>query len=220
MNKEQSSTAAMIVALLAVGGLSWFFYLATPLDVDATTLSSLPLEVRQWRGRDVPMEGEVEAMLDADFNVQRVYYHPIGGLVWFYIGYYGTERGGRPEHTPWVCYPTSGWQIVENSVVEISGESGLRVNELLIEKDDEWRLVHFWYQSHRRTGMVGGVDQAYERIMSRILDGRADGSLVRLSTPLSNRSERTPGRARLISFGREMLPLLEDHWPEERKAST
>ncbi len=220
MNKEQSSTVAMTLLLLAVGGLSWFFYLATPLEVDAKTLSEVPLRIRQWRGQDVPIEGKVEAMLDADYNVQRVYHHPIGGLVWFYVGYYGTQRGGRPEHTPWVCYPTNGWDIIEDRIVEVAGADGLRVNELLIRNQDEWRLVHFWYQSHRRTGMVGGADQTVERIMSRILDGRADGSLVRLSTPLYDRNERTPARARLISFGREIVPLLREHWPKEEAAAT
>ena len=58
-----------------------------------------------WKGHDIPMEGSVEEILRADRHLQRSYYDRAGGLVWLYVGYYGTSRGGRSEHTPWVCYP-------------------------------------------------------------------------------------------------------------------
>ena len=212
------ATALLAVLLLAVGAVSWHLHLSGSLSVDADALSEVPLEFQHWQGRDIPMQGGVEEMLDADYNLQRAYVHPVGGLVFLYVGYYGTERGGRPEHTPWACYPTNGWKILERNVVTI--DDGLRANEILVEKDGERRLVHFWYQSSERTGMLGGFDHAYERLRSRIVEGRADGSLVRLSTPLEKRSEQHAARARLMSFGRGIVPILREHWPHERPAAT
>jgi EpsI family protein len=159
------------------------------------------------------MKSGVEEMLDADFHVQRSYVHRTGFLLWLYVGYYGTERGGRPEHTPWVCYPSNGWEIVSREVVKV--DANRRANEIIVEKGGKRRLVHFWFQTYREKQVIGGIDQLYERLAGRILEGRADGSLVRLSTPLPESLDVDFVRSRLIAFGRDVAPLLHEHWPEE-----
>ena len=215
MNGERWLTIGLALVLLGTGAVSWGVYLRTPLAVRAETLAEIPIEISNWRGQDIVVETGVAEMLDADFNVQRVYQHPVGGLVWFYVGYYGTQRGGRPEHTPWVCYPSNGWEIVRQSVVELGGAENLLANEIVVERDGELRLVHFWYQSYRRGGMLGDFDQAVERLRNRVLDGRADGSLVRLSTPIAGLDSEFAARIRLKQFAQALVPLLRMHWPEE-----
>jgi hypothetical protein len=65
--------------------------------------------------------------------------------------------------------------------------------------------------------MLGGLDQTFDRFVSRLRYGRADGSLVRLSTPVEPGEAEDTARTRLRSFARELLPLLEAHWPEEAR---
>jgi len=216
MDSERKLLVALAVALVLTGAVSWHAYLRPTLSVDPASLGSIPHRIGPWSGADHPVDGGVERMLAADYNLQRTYAHPVGDIVWFYVGYYGTERGGRPEHTPWVCYPTNGWKIVRRDVVTTPGVEDWQANELVIEKDGSRRLVHFWYQSYRRTAMTGGVDQAVDRLLGRLFDGRADGSLVRISTPVSDRSAETAARSRLFAFGREVVPLLREHWPTEQ----
>jgi hypothetical protein len=91
----------------------------------------------------------------------------------------------------------------------------IRANELLVEKDGERRLVHFWYQNHRKSGMLGGFDQAVERLLSRLRFGRADGSLVRLSTPMRPGEEVESARTRLQALEREVVAPLQTQWPTE-----
>lgn len=213
---ERWTIGALLPLLIAAGVFGWMIQLREPLRVDAEGLTLLPLGVDTWSGRDLEMEGGVEEMLDADFHVNRAYVHRFGDIVWFYLGYYGTERGGRPEHTPWACYPSNGWEIVSRGVVDVTPE--IRANELVVEKDGHRRMVFFWYQSHRRSGMLGGFDQAVDRFLSRLQAGRADGSLVRLSTPLEVGGE-SAARGRLGAFGREIAPSLVEHWPSEARAS-
>ncbi len=219
-NGERWLTIGLALVVLATGAVSWDVYLSTPLAVRAETLGEIPIEISNWRGEDIAIETGVAKMLDADFNIQRVYEHPIGGLLWLYVGYYGTQRGGRPEHTPWVCYPSNGWEIVRRAVVEFGGAENLRANEIVVERDGERRLVHFWYQSYRRGGMLGDFDQAVERLRNRVLDGRADGSLVRLSTPIEGPLSESGARIRLKQFAQAIAPLLREHWPEETNGAS
>lgn len=218
MNLERVSLWLTIPFLAVFGGVSWFLLLQEPLDVDAGRLGELPLEVGEWVGDDIDLDSGVEEILDADYNLQRRYLHPLGDFVWLYLGYYGTERGGRPEHTPWQCYPSAGWEIVRSGVIDavpLAGRPPIRANELLVERSGQLRLVHFWYQSVRRSGMLGGLDQTFDRFVSRIRFGRADGSLVRFSTPVAPTEDEETARSRLRVFAREIFPLLDDHWPEE-----
>ncbi len=215
MNNDRWLTVGLALLVLATGVMSWNVYLTTPLSVSAESLASIPTEISRWQGEDIEVESGVAAMLDADFNVQRTYVHPVGDLVWLYVGYYGTERGGRPEHTPWACYPSNGWNIVRSDVIDLGGTANFQANEFLVEREGETRLVHFWYQSYRKQGMLGDFDQAVERLRNRVIDGRADGSLVRLSTPIDGPESEAVARTRLRQFAQELAPHLRASWPKE-----
>lgn len=211
--------AALIAALLLVGGVGWWFQLQPDLRVEPSRLSTLPMQIDGWKGRAIPVEETVEKMLDADFNLQRSYHgEGPGELVWLYIGYYGTTRGGRPEHTPAECYPSAGWRIESEAQVAIDPDRSLRANEYVVSREGDRRLVHFWYRSYRSTGMLGTVGQSLDRLRGRLSEGRADGALVRVSTPVL-RGREDVARERLRSFARRLDRLLDRHWPVEFPAS-
>lgn len=216
---EKRQALLLIVVLLGAGALAWSFQLRAPLAVDASPLGALPRQFAGWQAQDVPLESTVEAILRADFNVQRVYLHSLGSRVGVYVGYYGTERGGRPEHTPWVCYPNAGWAIESHRTVLVDAARGLQVNEFQVEKDGERALVHFWYRSFRSTGLLGGTDQVWDRFVGRLQHDRSDGALVRLSSAMGSDDDVVAVRTRLIGFGGEIDTLLDRHWPEERPAT-
>jgi EpsI family protein len=207
-------TALLVAAFLAVGAAAWALQLRPPLVVDASPLDALPPKLADWVSVDVPLETTVEAMLRADYNVQRLYRHPLGDVVWVYFGYYGTDRGGRPEHTPVECFRAHGWEVAEPRSLEVDGPSGLRVEEFVVAQGGSWQLVHYWFRSHRSTGLRGGVDQTLDRLFGRLLGGRADGSLVRISTPLRD-GDRVSARSRLLPFAAALDRQLAAHWPRE-----
>lgn len=209
------SNAVLALALLGAGALAWSIQLRPPLVVDVQPLAELPTRIGSWRiVEDVPMEAAVEAELAADLNLHRVYAGPARAPIWLYVGYYGTDRGGRPAHTPRGCYPGQGWAIAEDRVVAVTPDAKLRVNEYLVEREGDRQLVHFWYRSHLRSGMLGGLDQNLDRIIGRIAYGRADGALIRLSTPVGAEGE-VEARGRLLAFASELDPMLGPHWPLE-----
>ncbi|MDH3520257.1 MAG: EpsI family protein [Myxococcales bacterium] len=216
VQEQRWHTLALGAVLILTGALAWSLTLKPALEVDVAPLAALPYEISGWRGVDVPLEDEVTRMLDADFNLQRAYRHPLGGLVWLYVGYYGTDRGGSTGHTPWICYPTSGWEILRSERIVVDERLGLAVNEIVVERERETRLVHFWFRSHRRTGITGTAEQLLDRMLGRLLDGRADGALVRVSTPISNGQSVPDARSTLRSFAGFVDGALGAHWPHER----
>jgi EpsI family protein len=217
MNSSNLGTAILIVILLAVGGFAWSLQLQPALEIDASALATLPTRIEVYDGHEIPLESTVESVLRADFNLQRAYYGA-GSLVWLYVGYYGTTRGGRPEHTPRGCYTGGGWGIEASRTLRVVPGGELRVNEYLVERNGERRLVHFWYRSAQRTGMLGGWDQNIDRFVGRLTRGRADGALIRISTPLSGDDEIS-ARGRLLGFAAALDPLIAERWPTESEAS-
>ena len=213
--KDAWLTAITCGSMLAVGALAWSVYLRPELQVDATALGELPHEIAGWHSKDVPLDVVIASMLDADLHLQRAYTHPFGDMIWLYLGYYGTSRGGRPEHVPRTCYESHGWTLAEQRTLDVDATRGLRTNELLIEKAGERRLVHFWYRSHRATGILGGFGVSLDHLMGRAQDGRADGALVRLSTPISGDDGVVTARARLLGFESALDVQLGAHWPSE-----
>ena len=208
------STAFIAVLFLAVGVLAWSLEFHAPLHADTSPLSAVPAEIAGREGVDLPLEQGAEAMLRADHNLLRAYTNRSGDLVWAYVGYYGTTRGGRPEHTPAACYEAHGWSILERRVFSVPGAPGLRVNEYLVEQGEMRQLVQFWFRSHRSTGLVGGWDQAIDRLVGRVRDGRADGALVRVSAPIGDDGTEAT-RDRVSTFAAALDRELSNHWPVE-----
>ena len=215
---ESLQTTLLAAALLAAGCFAWWLQLRPGLEVDASQLASVPTRIDVFGSVDIPLEETVEANLRADFNLQRVYVSPVGGSIEVYIGYYGTERGGRPEHTPWACYPSAGWTILERDRIWIDRERGLRANDLVVENNGKRYLVLFWYRSFRATGLLGPVDQILDRLIGRLLESRSDGALMRISTPIRG-GDVDAARARLVAFASELDRLVEGRWPVERPSS-
>lgn len=214
MRAQTALNTLLVLGFLAVGSLGWWLMLRPPLEVDVRPLEALPTEIGGWGSSERALEPAVAEVLDADVNLQRTYAGPGSSPIWLYIGYYGTALGGRPQHVPRGCYTGAGWSIQDRRVLEVDPGSQLRVNEFLVQREGERRLVHFWYRSHRRTGMVGGFDQNVDRIVGRLGHGRADGALVRISTPVFAQDE-VQARGRLMAFASELDPLLDEHWPVE-----
>lgn len=211
---SRAQSIGLLLVMVAAGALAWQLQLGPRLRVDASELASLPRQVGAWEALDVPLEAAVESELRADFNLQRVYRMRTGEPLWLYIGYYGTRRGGRPEHTPRGCYTGAGWGIVSTRTLDVDRKNGLRANEYVVEREGQRRLIHFWYRSHRRTGILGGLDQNIDRLLGRLFDARADGALIRVSTPIYG-DDPIAARGRLLSFASRIDPLVGERWPTE-----
>jgi EpsI family protein len=214
---SQSAGRAIMAILVVAGCAVWWLHFRVPIELDPSSIDRISLSLNRWRGEEIPLSDGVEKMLRADSQIQRRYENPDSDLVWLYVGYYGTVRGGRPEHTPWVCYPSAGWVIL--SAIEMppgsasSEKLGGRLNELVVELSGSRRLVHFWYQTHRTRNIATETGLTIDHVLGRLSPGgRADGALVRLSTPL-DQTGIEPARRRLRDFAVALAPNLDENWP-------
>ncbi len=213
--RDRWLVAAIGVLLTAAGLAAWSLSLRTPPRSFATRLEGLPMQLGSWTGETLPIGQTVESILDATYNLQRGYTRPGDPIVWLYLGYYDTARGGTPEHTPRACYHAFGWRVAESATLLRDPERGLRATEYRIELGDEQRLVLFWYQTFRSRDLVSTLELHLDHMLGQLLHRRADGALVRLSTPIIG-GDRAGARARLLDLARLLDPALVALWPEER----
>lgn len=214
MSGDRLATTLLVLALGCVGAGGWWLQLRPKLAVDASALAALPTEIPPWRSEELALEDAVEAELRADLNLQRVYADATGEPIWVYVGYYGTERGGRPEHTPRGCYTGAGWSIDAARRIPVDASGERLVNEYVVSRDGARQLVHFWFRSHRASHLLGGLDQNLDRLVGRLSDGRADGALLRLSADVTDGDE-VGARSRLLAFGGRLDELVAERWPVE-----
>jgi len=217
-SEVSGSAAALIVLLLAFGAAGWWLYLRPAVEVDPHRIEAVSMRLGEWQGVDVPLSEGIEAMLRADAQLQRRYVSAAGEVVWLYVGYYGTARGGRPEHTPWACYPSAGWRIASSAerplVAQAEPVAGAGLMELVVEQAGQERLVHFWYATHRSVAVATEAKLTLDHLAGRVFGGgRADGALVRISTPIGPDGIEA-ARLRLERISGPLLEEVASNWPK------
>lgn len=193
------------------------------LEVEGVPFEGYPRMMKEMKGTDVTMPASVYDALQADGNLFRVFAEdgnssgPQKNLFTLYVGYYGTEKGGRSTHVPMVCYPSSGWSILSVSTKKLwratQGEA-VEINRYIVKKQDEYRLVYFWYQNFRGQVISNGVQQNLVRIANRLRYQRDDGAFVRIEGPATE-SGLPDAERKMDSFASETMNLLQSRWPKE-----
>src|SRR5207244_1770195 len=106
-------------------------------------------------------------VLNADGHLLRRYEKSPAQFLWLYVGYYGTEKGGRTGHLPQYCLPGAGYQIesLGKEWIQTAGGDEVRVNRLLARKNGEETLILYWIQSDGSRVVDSGVKMNINRFM-------------------------------------------------------
>ena len=102
-----SKKSFWISLLLMVATLAVVQKMHTGTDVVVLkkNLDKLPYTINGMQGVDIPMDTAVVEELDTDVYLFRNYMSKDDRVINVYIGYYGTQKGGRSNHSPEGCYP-------------------------------------------------------------------------------------------------------------------
>ena len=179
-------------------------------------LSSLPLQLGEWTGRDVSIDQRTLDILGAgefllrDFESRNPDLPSIG----LFIAYFPSQRMGDTIHSPDHCLPGAGWVPTERRVVQIARSDGstFPANRYVVSRAGERQLVLYWYQAHDRV-VAGEYWAKYYLIADAIRMNRSDGALIRLITPMYEGESPEAAQARLMSLGSQLVPLLNAYIP-------
>jgi EpsI family protein len=186
--------------------------------------TEFPLHMAEkWQGKELGMEQSVLDILKLSDYMMRVYLPSQEGQMrvtplWLYVGYYQSQRTGSTYHSPKNCLPGSGWQFVETDHVSVpvSEAQSILINKVLIQKGLDKQVILYWYQDRGRVIASEYWAKGY-MIWDAMTQNRTDGSLVRISVPVTTTTEDAYQYA--LSFLRDMWPLLLDYMPAGEKAA-
>ena len=162
------------------------------------------------------MEQRFIDTLDLSDYIIVDYQNGTGKGVNFYTAYYESQRKGESIHSPTTCLPGSGWIYNQAGSARVpvssAGNGSMPVNRAFMEKSGYQQLSYYWFPKRGRI-----LTNAYQLKLYTFWDAltsrRTDGALVRLITPVYEGEELSDAEKRLISFTRDIVPVLEEHIP-------
>ena len=211
---------SVIVLIIAIGCAHGLRLIRGEVDVVEKNFNKMPYTIGAWKGEDNDFAQEIYNVLRADDNLSRIYTRDDGKRLGLYIGYYGTKRGGHPEHIPSGCYTGAGWGIESVTPLDVSAYDGsktITINNFYAVKGNEGEQVLYWLQNFRGTVSHSGLRQNIEKMKTRLLYNRNDGAFIRINA----RVDLTSGETRddVIAFQKNfishLIPLLPKYWPVE-----
>ncbi len=218
----------LILALVLMGGTWLLLGSMSRAEVTPTrdAFGGFPLVLGEWHGRDLAMDARVMDLLNLTDHVMRIYVpaaeagdlsstaaRQAAAPVWFYVGYYESQRTGATYHSPKNCLPGGGWQFQSMDTVTgvIPDQPETVINRVVIEKGLERQMILYWYQDRGRV-----VASEYAAKIFLVWDAmtrnRTDGALVRISTPVVDTPEAAYQHA--VSFLEASWEPLGRHLPE------
>lgn len=196
----------LLAAPLAVAGVE-----AVPVPLKQS-FERFPLQLGPWEGRHVYIEPEMVAATGADTVLNAEFVNPAKGPVSLWIAYYENQETGGSVHSPLTCLTGGGWKTVHREVFELA--PGKPINYLIMEQGGQRMAMYFWYFERGRwlaSDYGHKLSVGWDRLMSK----RADGALIRLTTPVQG--DEAKARARLDGFLGELAPVLPEYIRDDQK---
>jgi|GEM_PF-555070 len=199
-------TAAILVALLALGaGAAMGARIRSRLGgerVDAgaaarmqAEFTRLPREIpdSDYRGRPVEWDAKTIRNSGADAYGSMLYEGKDGRTYQVYFG--GALRNNDNFHTPNVCMPAAGWEMLSQTKVPFDAypvdRKNPRMQRMLLQRGTRQMLVYFWFQAGTRLAEDEWTVRYY-RLLDILHGSRLSPTLiVSLYVPIAGGVEET-----------------------------
>lgn len=164
------------------------------------SFSSIPLNVGNWKGKDIAIEENVYDILETRDVLTRSYTDAKGNVVYLAIVYAQNNRGSL--HPPEICYLGGGVKLLDKRIepVTIHKKAVLQTNKLVMQAPEGVLTALYWFSAGTKFVNNYYMQQIY--VLSQALKGRSlRGALLRVSG--SNEGV-------IKGFIREIYPYLEN----------
>jgi EpsI family protein len=172
----------------------------------------VPYEMDGWSGFESRFD-PIYGGDPSDTRLLRVYRRGDQPPVILYVGFFGELAKILDIHTPELCYPAEGWEILrsgKSSAGSFRSEQ-IQAKEILVDKGGNRRLVVWWYNAGPRP-IQTRIRNVYAMLAMSMITGRTDGSMVRVETPLGSGGE-AEAEKRVGEFQKSILPQLDRALP-------
>ena len=211
----------IIATVLSFGIVAAFVLTPAPDRVvpHRDTFSLFPRSIGGWDSFQIPLEPQVESVLNASDYINAVYSQPGNSdtYVNFFAAYYEKQTEGSGIHSPEVCLPVGGWEVfsIDPTPVTFSDTvyGDFELNRAIIEKGLSRQLVYYWFEQ-RGTRMTNDYLAKIDVVYDSLTIGRTDGALVRFVTPINPGETEADADARMQGFMARLLPRLPRYIPE------
>lgn len=183
----------------------------------ADPLASLPLKIGGFRGREQVLTPDVLLVLGDGRFLSRSYAadaDPALPPVDVLIAYYPTQRNGQSIHSPQNCLPGAGWNFETSGTVTFAdaGKTMRTVAEYQVSNGSARMEVLYWYRT-RGVDIASDYRAKATLMLQAVRDGRTDGGLVRLMTPIQPGETQGNARARALALAVSLDPILKAYVP-------
>jgi exosortase D (VPLPA-CTERM-specific) len=181
----------------------------------ADGIGAFPLEFRGWKGISQQVDPEIVKKSGAEESFQATYTNNKNGFVSLYIGYRGTPfmEGEEFFHSPTVCLPAGGWNVLEQDTYAIPGASTYYnefvVRKMIVEKMGEKQILYFWFQTNRKIANII-FQNRFHLAMSALRRANTYDLTVHTYTPIRDRGDLTTAQERLDNFVRDLEPVMTE----------
>ena len=206
--------SAVVVGLIAI--LSISVDRREEIIPKRDNFTTFPLVFGDWQGNSERLERlYIDALKFTDYVLNN-YLDSDDHVINFYAAYYDSQRSGESAHSPRSCIPGGGWKITSLSDkpingVEVAGHP-LHVNRAIIEKGDVKQIVYYWFQQRGRV-ITNEYATKWYLFWDALTRNRTDGSLVRVTSPVSANDHIKDVDERMIDFIRQAVPDLDAYIP-------
>ena len=216
INIAQISKPLIVTVLMIASSLALISVIGNRQEIkpDREYFASFPTEIAGWRGQQSTLESGVLETLDLSDYVLIDFTGKDAIPVNFYVAYYASQRKGSSPHSPTVCLPGSGWQILDfkRQILSVPGNPPFEYNRALIGKGNDRQLVYYWFLE-RGKPMADEYQVKWQLFKDAIFKNRTDGALVRVITPVASNESIDKADQRIKDLLKGTLPLLPAYIP-------
>ncbi len=183
---------------------------------DHPNLSVFLNPVHGWRGTTSLLEPEViKTLALTDYFLADYKREGHKASINFYLAYYKSQHVRANIHVPLGCILGSGWRVERQEIVPVplDGFGRVPLKRVLITKGGESVLSYYWLDQRGRVVNTAFANKWY-LFLDALTEGRTDGALVRLATPILKDETPDDADARLRIFLNAAYPLIRETLPK------
>jgi exosortase D (VPLPA-CTERM-specific) len=213
-----ASPSSLLAGMLLLAGACLVASLPPRLEITPKRqpFALFPLEFKGWHGTPQTLDSQsLDALGLTDYLIADYTNEATGGdPLNFYVAYYASQRAGIRAHSPQLCIPGGGWNILRQSIITLplAGGTSISANRVVIEKHDVRQLVYYWFDERGRN-IANESALKYYALRDALLDRRSDGALVRIVIPIHTGDDEASADALVGTLAAEVTPLLPSYIP-------